>query len=74
MQVMAIRDRISILICDIRHVNWGGNMTKDLKPNLFIIIKSNEFSNLKGFLKHDHLHNSHSQSQNNILEYKYSKQ
>jgi hypothetical protein len=53
---------------------WKGNTTNDPKPNLFIIIKTNEFSKLKGFLKHDHLHNSHSQSQNNILEYKYSKQ
>jgi DUF1365 family protein len=51
---------------------WRGNITNDLKPNLFIILKSNEFWKLKGFLKHDHLHNSHSQSQNNILDMLHS--
>jgi hypothetical protein len=68
MQIMTIKDKISIVICE-----WRETWPKTLSP-IFYYNKKQWIFKIKRVLKHDHLHNSHSQSQNNILEYKYSKQ
>jgi len=58
--------------------NIMGNMASDPRTNVLAVTKGNGFSELKGFLKHDHFACKPTQftflEEGNILEYKNSKQ
>jgi hypothetical protein len=68
---------MSIMICDIWHVNGGGHMASDPRASLLVVTRGNGSLKLEGFLKHNHFAcnptHSHINKKNNILEYKYLK-